>query len=153
MLHLVDARHPGLPQDVAAWDWIRSLSTRALRADDARDASDPPFAAAVVATKIDKLSRADRRRALETWTRQLNAPVLPVSAATGEGMTDLWTLIVRLLRPQLPPPPNLASATSSGPNEPNGPSAPTAPSGRSAANGPSDPTGPTKKARPKPDRS
>jgi GTP-binding protein len=153
VLHLVDARHPGLPQDVAAWDWIRSLSTRALRADDARDASDPPFAAAVVATKIDKLSRADRRRALETWTRQLNAPVLPVSAGTGEGMTDLWTLIVRLLRPQLPSPPNLANATSSGPNEPNGPSAPTAPSGRSAANGPSDPTGPTKKARPKPARS
>ena len=33
VLHLVDARHPGLPQDVAAWDWIRALTTRAPRTD------------------------------------------------------------------------------------------------------------------------
>jgi GTP-binding protein len=99
VLQLVDARHPGLPQDVAAWDWIHALTTHAARNDDTGTASDP-LTAAVVATKIDKLSRADRRRALDKWTRQLNAPVLPVSAATGEGMTDLWTLIVRLLRPQ-----------------------------------------------------
>ena len=135
VLHLVDARHPGLPQDVAAWNWIRSL-THASRPDDTRDAHDPPPAAAVVATKIDKLSRAERRRALETWTRQLNAPVLPVSAATGEGMTDLWTLIVSLLRPQpaaTPPRP-----TSEASSEPTGPSAPT---GRSADRAPSDTTG------------
>ena len=92
VLQLVDARHPGLPQDVAAWDWIRTFTTHAARNDDTGTASHP-LTAAVVATKIDKLSRADRRRALDTWTRQLNAPVLPVSAATGEGMTDLWTLI------------------------------------------------------------
>ncbi len=103
LLQLVDARHPGLPQDVAAWDWIRTLTTHAARNDDTGTASDP-LTAAVVATKIDKLSRADRRRALDKWTRQLNAPVLPVSAATGEGMTDLWTLIVRLLRPEALPP-------------------------------------------------
>ena len=84
VLQLVDARHPGLPQDVAAWNWIRTLTTHAARNDDTGTASDP-LTAAVVATKIDKLSRADRRRALDKWTRQLNAPVLPVSAATGEG--------------------------------------------------------------------
>jgi GTP-binding protein len=99
VLQLVDARHPGLPQDVAAWDWIRTFTTHAARNDDTGTAPDP-LTAAVVATKIDKLSLADRRRALDKWTRQLNAPVLPVSAATGEGMNDLWTLIVRLLRPQ-----------------------------------------------------
>ena len=149
VLHLVDARHPGLPQDVAAWNWIRSL-THASRPDDTRDAHDPPPAAAVVATKIDKLSRAERRRALETWTRQLNAPVLPVSAATGEGMTDLWTLIVSLLRPQpaaTPPRP-----TSEASSEPTGPSADRAPSdttgridrsGRSAASAPTGPSGRT----------
>jgi GTP-binding protein len=139
VLHLVDARHPGLPQDVAAWDWIRSL-THASRPDDTRDAHDPPLAAAVVATKIDKLSRAERRRALETWTRQLNAPVLPVSAVTGEGMTDLWTLIVRLLRPQPPAPPRPtsgASATSSAPSGPTGPSAPSEASGAIAGPAPS----------------
>lgn len=109
VLHLVDARHPGLDSDVEAWTWIQSLTRLASRTDDTRDASTDPLAAAVVVTKIDKLSRAERRRALEKWTRLLNAPVLPVSAATGEGMTDLLTLIVRLLRPQpptAPPPPN-----------------------------------------------
>jgi GTP-binding protein len=102
VLHLVDARHPGLDSDVEAWGWIQSLATHASRTDDTRDAATDPLAAAVVVTKIDKLSRAERRRALDKWTRQLNAPVLPVSAATGEGMTDLWTLIARLLRPQPP---------------------------------------------------
>ena len=100
---------PGLPQDVAAWDWIRTFTTHAARNDDTGTASDP-LTAAVVATKIDKLSRADRRRALDKWTRQLNAPVLPVSAATGEGMNDLWTLIVRLLRPQPAPHPTTGPA-------------------------------------------
>jgi GTP-binding protein len=118
LLHLVDARHPGLPQDVAAWDWIRTFTTHAARNDDTGTASDP-LTAAVVATKIDKLSRADRRRALDKWTRQLNAPVLPVSAATGDGMTDLWTLIVKLLRPQQARPPTKGpSAPTSEPNRP-----------------------------------
>ena len=114
VLHLVDARHPGLDSDVEAWTWIQSLTQNASRTDDTRDATDP-LAAAVVVTKIDKLSRAERRRALDKWTRLLNAPVLPVSAATGEGMTDLWTLIVRLLRPQpptAPPPPTPPPPTS-----------------------------------------
>jgi GTP-binding protein len=159
LLQLVDARHPGLPQDVAAWNWIRTLTTHAARNDDTGTASDP-LTAAVVATKIDKLSRADRRRALDKWTRQLNAPVLPVSAATGDGMTDLWTLIVRLLRPQpaprptTPPPgpttaptdpssprdsnsprPSLSGSSSpSAPNRSSGPTAPNEASARSAPN-------------------
>ena len=141
VLQLVDARHPGLPQDVAAWDWIRTFTTHAARNDDTGTASDP-LTAAVVATKIDKLSRADRRRALDTWTRQLNAPVLPVSAATGEGMTDLWTLIVRLLRPQPAPHPTPSDdaerveqpdvdSRTARPDSPGGPSRPAA--GRAAA--------------------
>jgi GTP-binding protein len=125
VLQLVDARHPGLPQDVAAWDWIRSFTTHAARNDDTGTASEP-LTAAVVATKIDKLSRADRRRALDKWTRQLNAPVLPVSAATGEGMTDLWTLIVRLLRPQ--PVPHPMPDLTTRPSAPTSPRASTSPS-------------------------
>jgi GTP-binding protein len=154
VLHLVDARHPGLPQDVAAWDWIRTLTTHAARNDDTGSAFDP-LTAAVVATKIDKLSRADRRRALDKWTRQLNAPVLPVSAATGEGMNDLWTLIVRLLRPEALPPTKGLNALSS-PREPSRPSSPpsrplshslspsspsSSPSEPSAATAATDPTG------------
>ena len=81
ILQLVDIRHPGLPQDVAAGDWLASL--------------DRPRA--VIATKSDKLSRAERSRAVQTWKNSLKTPVLPVSAASGEGMEDLWTLIVRML--------------------------------------------------------
>ena len=134
VLQLVDARHPGLPQDVAAWDWIRTFTTHAARNDDTGTASDP-LTAAVVATKIDKLSRADRRRALDKWTRQLNAPVLPVSAATGEGMTDLWTLIVRLLHPQPAPHPTPDPTTR--PSAPTSPRASTSPS--PSPSGPSQP--------------
>ena len=81
VLQLVDIRHPGLPQDVAAGDWLASHGRPR----------------AVIATKSDKLSRAERSRAVQTWKNSLNTPVLPVSATSGEGMEDLWTLIVRLL--------------------------------------------------------
>ena len=87
-LLLVDARHPGLAQDVAAWRWVRTAVV------------DP----AVVATKIDKLARGERIRAMRLWESVLEDSVLPVSAATGEGLKDLWTLIDRLLnrRPRRP---------------------------------------------------
>ena len=141
LLQLVDARHPGLPQDVAAWDWISTLTTHAARTDDTGTASNT-LTAAVVATKIDKLSRADRRRALDKWTRQLNAPVLPVSAATGEGMNDLWTLIVRLLRPQPAPHPT-PHQTASPSSPPSSPSAPNSPSPRPSPSLSPSPSGPS----------
>jgi GTP-binding protein len=83
-LLIVDARHPGLPQDVAAWTWITQLE----------------LPGAIVATKIDKLSRGERARALTQWNNSLKTPALPTSAATGEGLDDLWTTIVRLLPPR-----------------------------------------------------
>ena len=79
-LLLVDARHAGLQNDVDAWRWLRQ--TVASRA--------------IVATKIDKLSRAERLRALRTNEAVFEHPVLPVSAATGEGLDELWKLIDRL---------------------------------------------------------
>jgi GTP-binding protein len=86
-LLLVDARHPGLEKDLAAFDWLAALGSPA----------------AVVATKIDKLTRAERTRAERTLDTAFNGPVLPVSAATGEGLKDLWTLIARLLSNHHPP--------------------------------------------------
>jgi GTP-binding protein len=80
-IQLVDARHPGLENDLAAYDWLARLGAPA----------------AVVATKLDKLSRAERTRAQRALDTAFNGPVLPVSAASGEGMKDLWTLIARLL--------------------------------------------------------
>ncbi len=83
-LLIVDARHPGLAPDLDAWDWIQSLG----------------LASAVVATKIDKLGRAVRTRALGAIERALNSPVTAVSAATGEGMDQLWTRIATLVTPR-----------------------------------------------------
>jgi GTP-binding protein len=86
---LVDGRHPGLDADVGARQWL--------------DATGRPVIA--VASKFDKLSRAERQRAGRDWEMALNVPVLPVSSATGEGLDQLWTQISRLL---CSPPPNPA---------------------------------------------
>ena len=82
VLHLVDARHPGIASDSGAAAWLQSL----------------PVARAAIATKIDKLSRAERVKNLRELERQLGMAPLPLSATRGEGLDDLWTLIARLAR-------------------------------------------------------
>jgi GTP-binding protein len=79
-LLLVDARHPGLASDRAAWQWVNTAAARA----------------GVVATKIDKLGRGERIRALREFESVFETAVLPVSAATGEGLDQLWKLIDQL---------------------------------------------------------
>jgi GTP-binding protein len=83
-LLMVDARHPGLDRDRAAWDWLRQTVA----------------AAGIVATKTDKLSRAQRQRALGELEAVFEHSVLPVSAATGEGLDELWILIDTLASQQ-----------------------------------------------------
>jgi GTP-binding protein len=91
-LLLVDSRHPGLQSDVEAWRWLQSTVERC----------------GIVATKIDKLARGERIRALRQSESAFEHPVLPVSAVTGEGLDELWILIDRLannpnrLNPQAP---------------------------------------------------
>src|SRR5215471_10979163 len=82
VIHLVDARHPGLDSDVDAAEWLTPLNKTT----------------ATVATKVDKLSRSDRTRNLKALERQLGTAALPMSAVSGEGLDDLWTLIARLSR-------------------------------------------------------
>ena len=89
-LLLVDARHPGLISDRAAWQWIHGEVA----------------GAAVVATKIDKLARGERIRALRELESVFENSVLPVSAVTGEGLEELWKLIDRLLTNRNPQPPS-----------------------------------------------
>jgi len=79
-LLLVDARHPGLDSDRAAWRWLQRVADLT----------------AVVGTKIDKLARGQRIRALRELESVFEDSVLPVSAVTGEGLDELWKLIDRL---------------------------------------------------------
>jgi GTP-binding protein len=84
VLHLVDSRHPGLASDIQASRWFDSLNVERY----------------VVATKIDKLGRAERDRNLRELERAFECAVMPLSAATGEGLEDLWKLIARVARDQ-----------------------------------------------------
>ena len=81
-LLLVDSRHPGLDSDIAAAEWLDRLGVRRH----------------VVATKIDKLSRAERARNLGDLERTLGTAALPVSATSGEGLDELWQTIANLVR-------------------------------------------------------
>jgi GTP-binding protein len=82
VFHLVDSRHPGLDADLDAAKWLQSLDVER----------------ALLATKTDKLTRNDRVKNLKALERQLGMAALPISATTGEGLDDLWTLIARLSR-------------------------------------------------------
>ena len=82
MLLLVDARHPGLESDLDAWEWVKSQ----------------PCARAVVATKVDKLTRAERTRHGQELGSMFDVPVTLVSAQTGEGLEELWKVIATINR-------------------------------------------------------
>jgi GTP-binding protein len=79
-LLLVDARHPGLEADLAAWEWLQSQ----------------PLPKAVVASKVDKLTRAERARHSRQLDTLFAGPVPLVSAHSGEGLEELWKTIVSL---------------------------------------------------------
>lgn len=82
VLLLVDARHPGLAPDRHAYEWLQRMGA----------------APHLAATKIDKLSRAERARNLRELERAFGVAPLAVSARTGEGLEDVWTLIAGLAR-------------------------------------------------------
>ena len=83
-LLLIDSRHPGLQSDIDAARWFDSFGV----------------ARHVIATKIDKLSRSERGRNLKELERIFGSTPLPVSAAGGEGLDELWRLIARVAREQ-----------------------------------------------------
>ena len=83
---LVDARHPGLDTDVEAWEWMASL----------------PCPRAIVGTKADKLTRAERDRHGRAFQSEFDVPVPLISARTGEGMDQLWKMIASLPRTTVP---------------------------------------------------
>jgi GTP-binding protein len=102
-LLLVDPRHPGLTNDVAAWRWLQETVPNC----------------AIVATKIDKLARGQRIRALRELESVFDHSVLPVSAVTGEGLDDLWKLIDTLTNRKPTPPSRTPHAETAPPRHPN----------------------------------
>lgn len=79
---LVDARHPGLESDVAAVRWLDGIGCERR----------------IVATKVDKLTRAERTRNLRELELTFETAALPVSAESGEGLDELWQMIANLVR-------------------------------------------------------
>lgn len=77
ILQLVDARHFDLPQDRQSYEWL--LTAQA------------PMA--IVATKIDKLKQSELARMLRALRDDYDTAVLPVSAADGRGLDDVWKLL------------------------------------------------------------
>jgi len=88
---LVDGKIGGTQLDRHAWDYVRGLGLASL----------------VVATKIDKVSRGRRVRALDKIRVTLGAKddesVLAVSALTGEGMAQIWHAVAAFLDPDSSP--------------------------------------------------
>jgi GTP-binding protein len=82
VLLLVDARHPGLESDVGAAGWLDQMGVQRQ----------------IVATKIDKLTRGERTRNLKALEETFGTAVLPVSAASGEGLDALWQMIAAIVR-------------------------------------------------------
>ena len=84
VVQLVDARHPPSKDDLRMMDFLASLGVPTI----------------VVATKVDKLSRADREPTLAALAARLGVEdeqLIPFSARTGEGRDDLAQAVVSLL--------------------------------------------------------
>jgi len=85
VLLALDARHPGMENDLGTAQWLR---------DRGFVGAQHVAPLLIVVTKIDKLSRSERAKALDRFEQLFGQPVLAVSAATGEGLEDLWKQMV-----------------------------------------------------------
>jgi GTP-binding protein len=77
VLQLVDARHPDLPQDAAGYAWLLSVQAPIV----------------IVATKVDKLNRAEQAASLRALEESYDSHVLPVSSFDGIGLDEIWKTI------------------------------------------------------------
>jgi GTP-binding protein len=84
VVHLVDGRHPPTPMDIEMMDYLGDLGLPAL----------------VALTKMDRVSKAKRDRAMEEAAETLGVDadqLLPFSARTGEGRELLMEALEALL--------------------------------------------------------
>lgn len=77
VLQLIDARHPDLPQDAAAFEWLMRTQ----------------LPLAIVATKMDKLKRSDQSKTAKALGKRYGVIVVPESATNGEGLDEIWKLL------------------------------------------------------------
>lgn len=83
---LVDARRGVEDEELQLIAWLRTINR--------------PFV--LIATKVDKLARAERDRAVAAIRRVGRCPVVATSGETGDGRDALLTELVKLLPPVLP---------------------------------------------------
>jgi GTP-binding protein len=84
VVQLIDARHPPSSDDLRMMDFLASVGVPTI----------------VVATKVDKLSKAERTQTLAALAAQLgieDEQLIPFSARTGEGRDELAQAVVSLL--------------------------------------------------------
>jgi GTP-binding protein len=74
VLQLIDARHPDLPQDAAAFEWL--IRTH--------------LPLAIVATKMDKLKQSERSFTIKVLETKYGMRVVPESATDGMGLDEIW---------------------------------------------------------------
>ncbi len=81
VVQVIDARHPGLANDVAACAWIRERG----------------YPLVTVITKADRLTGALQRSARSDHEQHLAPPALLTSSKTRTGVDSVWTAIRGLL--------------------------------------------------------
>jgi GTP-binding protein len=74
VLQLIDARHPHLPQDAAAFEWL--IRTQ--------------LPLAIVATKMDKLKQSEQPKTVKALETKYGVRVIPESAMKGTGLDEIW---------------------------------------------------------------
>ena len=82
---LVDGRHEPSNNDIMMYDWIKSFG----------------FEPIVIATKMDKLKRSQRQKALSTIRKALNMKsfnLYPFSAETKEGKDEIWEVLDDIIK-------------------------------------------------------
>ena len=85
VLHLVDSRHPELDADRIAHTWLANHGLRVL----------------TVGTKADVLPRDKWTRVARMIGERTDGQVVLVSANNGDGLQDLWKMILKVLDQRL----------------------------------------------------
>jgi len=88
---LVDARRGPEEEELQLIEWVQGART-----------IEPALELIAVATKLDKLSRAQAAAAVANVSKAIGLPTIGFSAQTGEGRDALWRALKRVATPPMP---------------------------------------------------